>query len=315
MRSLVFVSVCAAALAGCGATPLAQPPASAQPVRLFGPVISQEVIRGREEAGQEVLLLVDRTIVRLNLEERRASSTAVAVAPGEACWGLGRLDDGSLWSLKGRDAVIRIETDGRVSRQIALTEPHAGLFAFGDRLVVQKAGASPPEPALRAGVPGSESWAPWSDLRIRSFPGIDRVQGMALSLVACGRSRVTDRACWFPDEAAVAVISPDGRTRRVMLSGLATTTPEALLTAENPRRPVRDAYIDERQRLWILSTGDAPAPVAHTPGGWILARYSSDGTPDGIVSLTEPVRLILRVEGRRVIVLTGSGYVSEIASW
>lgn len=316
MRFPLFVSVCVAVLTGCDAAPLAQPPASAQPVRLFGPVISQQVIRGREEHGEEVLLLVDTTILRLNLQEQRVSRIPIGVAPGEACWGLGRLeDDGSLWSLKGRNALIRIDADGRVSREVALPEPHAGLFSAGDRLVLQKAGASPPDAALKAGLPGHEQWTPWSDLRVRSFPGIDRVQGMALSLVACGRSRVAERPCWFPDEAVVTLISPDGRTRRVMLPGLVTTTPEALLTAENPRRPVRDGYIDDRQRVWILSTGEAPAGPADVPGGWVLARYASDGTPDGIARLTEPVRLILRVEGRRVLVLTGSGHVSEIASW
>jgi hypothetical protein len=47
----------------------------------------------------------------------------------------------------------------------------------------------------------------------------------------------------------------------------------------------------------------------------MLARYSREGTPDGQVHLAEPARVILRVEPRRVIVLAGSGYVSEVATW
>ena len=170
------------------------------------------------------------------------------------------------------------------------------------------------EPALHASVPGGEQTT-WSDLRVRSFPGIDRAQVSALNLVACGRSRVPERACWFPDEAAIAVVAPDGHTRRVVLPGLAAVAPEVLLTAENPRRPVRDAYMDDDRRIWILSSGEAPRDAADGPGGWILARYLADGTPDGRTRLAEPVRLILRIEGGRVIVLAGSGHVKEMRSW
>jgi hypothetical protein len=309
----ISVSLLTMVVGSCEAAPDARRPSLAPLTRLFGPVISQQVIAGREEEPNLVMLLTDRRIVRVDLDEQRAWSTAIQVDAGERCWGLARLTDGSLWTLKGRNAAVRIEPDGRVSRVIPLSEPHAGLFAVGDRLVYQRAVATAPEPALRAATPGGDQTT-WSGLRVRSFPGLDRAQASALSLVACGLTRVPERACWFPDEAAVALVAPDGQTRRLELPGLTAVAPEVLLTAENPPRPVRDAYVDDRRRIWVLSSGE-PRDGSAEPGGWILARYGPDGAPDGQARLAEPARLILRVETRRVIVLAGSGHVSEIASW
>jgi len=311
----VLLSLLTWALGGCQASPLAQPSAVADVTKVFGPVIGQEVIRGREQTAGEVLLLTGSAIVRVDLEGRRAVTTPIALERGEACWGLAALADGSVWTLQGRSAVIRVEADGSVSRVIPLEEPHAGLFASGDRLIFQKAVGSATEPALFAGVPGSTARAAWSEMTMRSVPGIARAQASALSLVACGQSATPERPCWFPDEAAVSLIAADGATRRIALSGLPSIAPEVLLTAENPRRPVRDAYVDAQSRIWVLSSGDAPPRAMEIPGGWLLARYRADGTPDGQVRLAQPVRLLLRVEPRRLIVLAGSGDVSEVTSW
>ena len=76
-----------------------------------------------------MLLVGETTVVRVDLRERRAERLAIGVAPGESCWGLAKLADGSLWSLKGRNAIIRIEPDGRVSRTVQLNHPHIGLMA------------------------------------------------------------------------------------------------------------------------------------------------------------------------------------------
>src|SRR4051812_8926092 len=67
---------------------------------LFGPVIGDEVIRGREDANGMVLLVGAATLLHIDLAARRSWRTAIAVAAGEACWGLARMEDGSLWSLK-----------------------------------------------------------------------------------------------------------------------------------------------------------------------------------------------------------------------
>jgi hypothetical protein len=50
--------------------------------------------------------------------------------------------------------------------------------------------------------------------------------------------------------------------------------PEVLLTADNPARPVRDAYVDDTGTIWVLSSGRPLAGAEDQPGGWILARYS-----------------------------------------
>ena len=282
---------------------------------LFGPVVARDAVRGRHVDGDEVMVLVEGAIVRVHLRERRVDRVPIGVAPGEPCWGLAKLTDGSLWTLKGRNAIARIEPDGRVSRTIPLKHPHIGLMSAGDRLIYQRALSAAPEPALRLGAPGDEEGVPWSGLTTRSFPGLARVQAAALSMVTCGASATAERPCWFPDEAAIALIAGDGRTRRVGLTGLSLVAPEVLLTAENPRRPVRDAYVDRDGRIWVLSTGDAPVSAPDLPGGWLLARYAADGAPEGQVRLAEPARLILRTDGRRVIVLAGSGHVSEITPW
>ena len=315
-RTVAPVSLLVAALSGCRAPSSVPRPDVAQLTPLFGPVIAGEVIRGREQDDGEVMLLVgDSTMLRLDLSRRRSARVAIAVPPGEACWGLARLDDGSLWTLKGRNVVIRVEEDGRVSREVALAAPYVGLFAAGDRLVYQNAMATPPGAALHAGPPGAVPLEAWSGMTTRVFGGIGRVQVAALNMVACGGSARAERPCWFPDEAAVSVIGPRGETRRLSLSGLTVVAPEVLLAAENPARPVRDAYLDARGRLWVLSSGVAAPGAADVPGGWILARYGADGVAEGQVRLAAPARLILRADDTGALVLAGSGQVSAVTSW
>lgn len=309
------LALLAAGLAGCGDPSMAQQASVREVVSLFGPVISQELIRGRERDGHTVLLLAGANIARIDLDARRATSVAIGVPPGATCWGLARLVDGSLWSIRGRTVVIRIEADGRVSREVPLSEPRLGLFAAGTRLIYQPAMPAPPGPALIAGAPGDVRTEPWSGLTTRIFPGIARAQSAALNMVACGDSDGAERPCWFPHEAAVSLIGAGGDTRRIALAGLAEVAPEVLLTAENPARPVRDAYVDRRGRTWILSSGEPPPGAPELPGGWILARYAADGGAEGHTRLTEPVRLILRAGDEGVVVLTGSGHVGEVKTW
>ena len=302
------------ALADCGGTPMAHRADLRSLTPIFGPVVSRDVIRGREREGAATLLLVGTSVVRVDVQAHRVTSISIAVPAGVTCWGLAKLADGTLWSIRGRTAVIRIEPDGRVSRELPLSEPRLGLFATGDRLIYQAAMATPPAPALTAGPPGGNA-LPWSGLTTRMFPGIARAQAAALNMVACGDSARPERPCWFPYEAAVSLIGPRGETRRVALPGLAEVAPEVLLTAENPARPVRDAFVDASGRIWVLSSGVPPAGGSELPGGWILARYGADGAAEGQVRLTEPVRLILGADAGRVVVLAGSGHVAEVKPW
>jgi hypothetical protein len=284
------------------------------PAPLFGPAVSTEVIGGKAEDGEgRVWLLAGGSaVVRIDLERREIERVSLRVPPGESCWGLARLADGSMWTLKGRSALAAIGKGGRIDREIPLAAPHFGLFASGDRLLYQAAEFTPPAPALRVGLPGDEHPQPWGDVTTRPFAALARASAAALNMVSCGGTRTMERPCWFPDEAAVSLIQPGGATRRVPLSGLEVVAPEILLTSENPARPVRDAYVDERGVLWILSSGRPPIGGEERPGGWILARYSPRGALIGLQSLTEPIRLILRASGGRATVLTGAGMVADV---
>jgi hypothetical protein len=303
-------------LAACRTAPVAREPGAIPLTSLFGPVISSEVIGGRQDDGDGVWLLVGGTsLVHIDLATRIARRVAIPLAPGEQCWSLARLQDGSLWTLKGRDTLIQVDAGGAIGKTVTLTEPHLGLFGAGQRLIYQSARFTPPSPALRAGEPGDSGAAPWSGMTTRAFDRLPRGSAMALNMVACGGSAVAERPCWFPDEAALSLIDADGATRRLALPGLTVVTPDVLLAAENPARPVRDAYVDRQGRVWVLSSGTPPQDQSDRPGGWILARYSRDGAPDGLVGLQESARLILRADGDRAIVLSGAGHVSEVRPW
>jgi len=302
-----------ATLAACHAVPIARQPAPSALAALFGPVVGNEVIGGRadDERNGVWLMVGGAALVHVDLDARRERRTAIKVGPGESCWGLARLQDGSLWTLKGRHAVIRIDPDGAVTREIRLADAHLGLFGGGDRLVYQPAGFTPPGPALRAGIPG-EPVVSWSGITTRTFPALTHASGVALNMVACGGSAGAEQPCWFPDEAALSLVDASGRTRRLELAGLEVVAPEILLTSDKPARPIRDAYVDAGGLVWVLSSGTPPRGAPELPGGWVLARYDSSGRLLDRVALAEPVRLILRAQPGRAQVLTGAGMVAEI---
>lgn len=302
-----------AVLGACHATSIAREPGVLPLAPRFGPIVGTEVIGGRAADGNDVWLLAGLAdLVHVDLQAGRSQRLMIKVGPGDQCWGLARLDDGSLWTIKGRRAVIRIAPDGEVVRDEPLPEPHLGLFGAQDRLVYQVANLTPPGPALRAGAPGDSHTVPWSDMKTRTFDRLAHASATALNMVACGASARKERPCWFPDEAAVSIIDAGGATRRFDLPGLEAVAPEILLTAENPARPVRDAYLDRDGGLWVLSSGTAPPGQADRPGGWILARYGPGGKALGVHRLAESARLILRAEPGRALLLTGAGMVAEV---
>ena len=283
---------------------------------IFGPVIGQEVIAGRADEGDEILLLAGGAdLVRIRIAARQARRVRLQTAPGASCWGLARLASGSLWTLETRGQVARIGDDGRVLQRMALPAPHFGLFGIGNRLVFQEANFTPPGPALRTASSDGDLRVPWSAIVTRTFPSLARASVAALNMVTCGASASPERACWFPDEPAVSLVRDDGATRRVGLAGLEAVTPETLLTSDNPRRPVRDAFVDRDGDVWVLSSGAPPPGAAEVPGGWILARYGPAGEVHGAARLSEAVRMILDVDGGRVVVLLSTGKVGEVDRW
>jgi hypothetical protein len=282
---------------------------------LFGPAVSNEVIAGRAEdldPHSPVLLLVgERTLVQIDLASGTATRKPLRIPPQDSCWGLARLRDGSLWTLKGRTTLLQIGADGGVLQERALDTAHFGLFGEDDRLIYQPAEFMAPGQALFAARPVETIHAPFGDLKTRAFK-LARASAAALNMVSCGIADGPERPCWFPDEAAVTLVDGSGHMRRVLLPGLSVVAPETLLTSDTPARPVRDAYVDKTGTIWILSSGTATAASDERPGAWLVARYTSAGGPLGISRLPEPVRLILRADARRAVVITGGGMVAEV---
>jgi hypothetical protein len=280
---------------------------------LFGPVIRAEPITGRVEDGDGGIVLLEggSALVTIDLAKRSAARVDLQI-PNAHCSGLARLQDGTLWTLKDRGTLAQIDRAGRLVQEIALGGPHLGLFSVGAELLYEETNIPPPAPVFRAGPPGPRGVTPWSDLTMRPFVGFNRGAVMALNLVSCGIGRRGEMPCWFPDEPAVSLVQPSGRTRRIELTGLYHVTPEALIASDAPPRPVRDVYLDDADVMWVLSSGEPPRVATDTPGGRVIARYRPTGIVIDQRRLEEPIRLILRVESGRAVLLTGAGMVAEL---
>jgi len=308
--------VLAVLMTACRTTTVRQAPAVAAVTPVFGPVVGVEVIAGRADAGDETLLLAGGIdLVRIDLAARRADRVHLRMDPNESCWQLARLSNGSLWTLKGRRTLARLDTRGAFAEEIPLAVPHFGVFAAGDRLVYQEAVFTAPAPALQMVSADGRTRVPWSGIRTRPFDHLARASAAALNMIACGVTLTAERACWFPDEAALFLVDTEGRTRRVPLAGLQVVSPETLLASENPARPVRDAYVDADGEMWVLSSGTSPPGKEDTPGGWVLARYGPHGEPRGRSRLAEAARLVLRADARRVLLVLSSGQIGEVRAW
>jgi len=281
---------------------------------LFGPVVSRDTISGYVTVGDSgVLLMVGgTTLVSIDLQTRTQRAYALALKGAERCWGLARLADGSLWSLKGMNAAIQITPEGSVAREMALAVAQLGVYGVGERLVLEPGSLPAGEPVLFAGLPGEESRVPWGGMRARPFESLAMGAAAALNLVGCGQTRSAELPCWFPDEPVVFLITSDGTTRRVGLEGLPRAVPEILINARVPQRPIRDVYVERDGTLWVISTGTPAAGAGDLPGGWLLLRYGRRGEFIDQRLLSEPARIILRAERGRALVLTGAGMVAEV---
>lgn len=286
----------------------------AAPARLFGPVMENEIIAGRVDggSGKPVLVLAaERILVSIDLQHRTSSRRALALADASSCWGLAQLSDGTLWTIRDWKTLRQISLSGDTVREYPLEGAQAALFSAGDRLLFQRAEFTAPDQALVAGKPGDQRRDPWSTLQTRPYK-LARTSVAALNLVTCGPTRAEERACWFPDDPAVALIDGSGRTRRLELPGIPHVAPEVLLTSDNPARPVRDAFVDRSGSLWIISAGTPIEGAPQPPGGWLLAHFSPSGSALERYTLTEPARLILDATPRHIVLLLGSGYVAEV---
>ena len=252
------------------------------------------------------------TLVRVDVAGQRVATNPVhPLAAGEHVWGLASMGEGDLWTLIGRSVLAQVSADGEVVRRLELAEPHIGVFAGLRQLLYQVMSFDPPADAMTAGRPGAERKV-WSRMRTRALP-FARPAVAALNLVSCGSTANGTIPCWFPDQPSITLTAPSGASRELALEGLPVVAPEILLAAENPQRPIRDAFVTLDDRVWILGSGTYPADDRSTrPGGWLLARYDGQGRLEARMALPEPARILLGAGGDRCVLLAWDGRVVEV---
>jgi hypothetical protein len=279
----------------------------------FGPVIGSEEIVGRVVTGSSAWIATGDALVHIDLQRGRSRRFHVhPLADDEHIRGLASTDRAGMWTLIGDRALARVTHEGLITRRIALAEPHAGIFTAGRELVFQVMSAQPPGDALAAGPAGGLRRHKWSHMRTRVVRTGGDSAG-SLNLVSCGATAGSSVPCWFPNEAALTLTDASGFSREILLDGLPAASAEALLTADNPRRPVRDAFVSATNAVWVIGSGETTTPDdPNRPGGWLLARYDSEGRLFRRVQLPEPARLLLAVAEDKCLLLTWDGRVVEV---
>jgi hypothetical protein len=221
------------------------------------------------------------------------------------------MGEGDLWTLVGRSVLAEVNRRGEVVRRLELAEPHVGVFAGLQQLLYQVMNFEPPADAMTAGRPGADRRV-WGRMRTRALP-LARPAVAALNLVSCGSTANGTIPCWFPDQPAITLTEPSGTSRELTLEGLPVVAPEILLAAENPQRPIRDAFVTADDRVWILGSGTAPADDrGERLGGWLLARYDNQGRLEARMALPEPARILLGAGRERCVLLSWNGLVVEV---
>jgi len=281
----------------------------------FGPIADLGTISGHvveDHGATAVLLAGDASLVAINTDARTQRAVTLPCSGANRCWGLARLADGTLWTLRGMHAVVQVSRNGAVLRELPLVAAQLGVHGAGSRLVLQPGTLPVGQPVLFAGTASALSQDPWSTMRARPFDALATGAAAALNLVSCGVSLTGEIPCWFPDEPSLFLVAESGATRVVGLEGLPRAAPELLINARVPQRPVRDVFVEQDGTIWVISTGTAASSAPDLPGGWLIARYGKHGEPIDRRVLPEPVRIILRAAHGRALVLTGAGTVSEV---
>jgi hypothetical protein len=280
----------------------------------FGPVLGNELIVGHVVDGPTAWLATGGdTLVQIDLASTRHARIPVhPLQEGEHMWGLASTREGEMWTLIGRETLAQLGEGAEIVRRIGLDVPHVGLFGGGRDLVFQIMDMHPPGDALAAGPPGGAARHRWSNMRTRDLP-LTRGAVAALNLVSCGSSAGAVIPCWFPDAAALTLTDRSGASREIPLDGLPIVAPELLLASDNPRRPVRDAFVTAGNMVWVLGSGEAPeGDTSPRPGGWLLARYDLEGRLFRRVQLPEPARVLLGALENTCLLLAWDGRVIEV---
>lgn len=280
----------------------------------FGPIADLGMISGHvmDDAAGVVLLAGEASLVAIDMDAGTQRTVALPCSGSNRCWGLARLTDGSLWTLRGMHAVLQVSRNGEVVREMGLDRAQLGIHGAGSRLVLQPGTLPAGQPVLFAGTASALAQDAWSTMRARPFDTLATGAAAALNLVSCGVSLTAEIPCWFPDEPSLFLIAGSGATRVVELQGLPRAAPETLINARVPQRPVRDVFVESDGTIWVISTGRPTNGAVEATGGWLIARYGKRGEPIDQRQLPEPARIILRAAHGRALVLTGGGMVSEV---
>ena len=263
---------------------------------------SDSLIVGRAACGAATWLLTDQrqlvgvSVANLSVVVHTVAGLNVSDRP----WGLACLADSSMWTLAAPRQLARVGIDGVVRERVAATLPRVGIFAAGDRLLVQQF-------PIAAGAPVLVSTPPREPQQIRAWPGLvgrfagPREQQIARNLVNCGIGSGGSLPCWFTDENRV-VISDGARVRTIESPELPPPLDRGM--------PIWDFALSRGGVQWLLATAD-PLERRSARGGKRLYRTTAAGLRTSI-DLPAAVRVILKVTDTECVVLTAAGRALEV---
>ena len=313
LASVALASVCSS-LVGC-----ARPDGSSSPADRERGVVSTPLaigvgdpIVGRTSLADRVLLL---TQSRQLVELWPASGTVVRRAvlglePLERIRGLARLDNGTIWTLVGRDELVEI-SEGRAGRRLALPAPAVALYGAGARLVYQVVDFDPPAPALLATEPGGADRQVWGPLRTRMF-GLSRAENMVLNLVVCGFGSRGLVPCWFAVGDEVAVVDVAGGGRIVRLEGVRTIAADDVLTGDVSARPLRDVFARAADDVWVLGVDVVAASDETSARQWQIVQFDGLGRARQVRRLEKACRVFLAMTTASAWLLANDGSIVRV---
>jgi hypothetical protein len=123
-------------------------------------------------------------------------------------------------------------------------------------------------------------------------------------MVAAGRV-----PCWLSNASAVDLVDRNGDATRIDIAALQPWTfTDAAAFARNPRRVIRDVWLESSSMMWLLVRA-APSDTPDPRGERGLWRVNSKGDVVARYVLPRRVRMILSGPPGPLVVLTAEGTV------
>jgi hypothetical protein len=309
-RALAVAGLAGSLAAACDGRRM---PAAEWTVR-FGPVVGQEAIVGRVAVGRRTLLATSGPeLIRVDVDGHRSVRHPIGpLDAGEQIWGLAAGPAIGVWTLVGYHTLAQLGADGRIERRLPLEAAHANVLSGHGNLLYQLVSFEPGVEAVYSGPPGEAARRPWGTILTRDLP-LPRAQAALVNMISCGPAGPAGIPCWSVDRPVVTLTTEAGASTDVVLDGLAGIAPAALFGAAPPRRPIFDVRQSSGGDLWVLAAGEpSTSTLAGERGGWLLARYTTEGKPLARIQLPEPARLLLGVTDASCILLAWNGHVVEV---